>query len=51
MKFGYYVMYGKAKEGLETLEDYVKGFDKFAEAVKKVELKMMFWGSPRALTI
>jgi len=46
VKFGYYIIYGKAKEGLHTLEDMEKGFREFAKALKKVDLKMVFWGFP-----
>lgn len=50
MKFGYYIMYGNPKEGLDTLEKIVKGFEEFAEAVKTVDLEMVFYGFPFGIT-
>ena len=50
MKFGYYVIYGKGKEGLETLEDYEKTWAEFEKPLKTVDLELVFWGSPFGTT-
>lgn len=46
----YYIMYGNPKEVLGTLEDIMKGFEEFAEALKKVGLEMVFYGFPFGTT-
>ena len=50
MKIGYYVRYGRAKEGFDTFEDFKKAFEKYAEVLKKYNMELVFWGFPFGVT-
>ncbi len=46
MRYRYYISYGNPKDPNWGPDDWKKAFEEFATAIKKYNLKIVFWGVP-----